>query len=197
MANEELTSKNMFVPSKRDLRKDYTELALIDEFKDLTSKEMLFVWAFGKYFDDLKGNPKERMTKSLIVAYGSSMPRGDMEKYFSGNIPEAVRKAIVKMESFELSGRLAAKKMVEKIFDNFSKMVNIDMETYLKEKDGNGIDFSKYKQYIDASTTVVEALGGLIKYKEEGFGVSYSTPEFDVKTKSLLAQWHADKSEKK
>lgn len=196
MANEELTSKNMFVPSRRDLRKDYSELASIDEFKELTSKEMLFVWSFGKYFDDLKDNPKERMAKSIIVAYGTTMPKGDMEKYFSGNIPEAVRKAIVKMESFELSGRLAAKKMVEKIFDNFGKMVNIEMETYLKDKDGS-IDFSKYKQYIDASTTVVEALGSLIKYKEEGFGVSYSLPEFDVKTKSLLANWHAEKSEKK
>ena len=194
---KEYSDKNMFAPvSNRDIRRQYPELQKISEFAfdKLTPKEMLFVYYYCAYYKEGTTNNRERIVKSVKVAFGDLLSQKDKESYYNGNLPQNIRLAITRWDKFDLSVRLQAKVTIDKIFDNIQNMIDVNEKDF-KDKDNN-VDFNKKKQYVDTCMTISESLINLVRMKEEGFGVNDNTPEQERKQGgTLLEEWHKEQEQ--
>lgn len=170
----DLKQLSMFYPkTKKGLLLDYPEIEKMEVFRIISKLELLFVWYFA-----CKSSPfyKEedrriRAEKSLIEAFGLNKAEQLKSVYMAGNFSEKIRNAVKEMEAFEIGPRIKAKIMVEKVMDNFMKLVDTDVETAFKNKEKEE-DFVKRKSYVDASAKIIEKLPTLINQAERGFGIS-------------------------
>jgi hypothetical protein len=158
----------MFQPGDKnvDLRLEYPELFQIEQFRDLSSRELLYVWHFANRSSPLYKEKDKRIKvkKCLGASFGASITKSETEKYIAGNYPEKVRVAIERMERFSPTYRIRAKQGIKKIFDNLEALINVDTEEI---KD---MDFAKRKDYVAVAIKVAESLPAIIKQLEEGFG---------------------------
>lgn len=172
--NNEQEALLFYPKNERDLRHLYPELSTMPDFKGLTGRDMMFIW-----WCENPSSPYvlEKLPDPLRIsnAIGQAWGKIDTEKaraYISGNIPDNIRRAMDKMASFDPPARIKAKIIVNKIFNNFEKIVDVDVtDVNFIDKDGN-TDWSKKKAYIDACTNVSDALPKLLKQLEEGFGIT-------------------------
>ena len=171
--------KSFFPETGRDLRIQYPELRSIPEFKKLKgSKEMLFVWywanATSPLNDDSQENLsyKQRIDKCLELS--GWKPSGEIIKQmYEDSWPDEVKFACARMEKFETEVRNRSRIVIKKILANFEKLADVSEDEFVKvdpESQIKSIDFGARKQYVDYAQKIAEALPGLIKNVEEGFG---------------------------
>ena len=158
----------MFEPNNRnvDLRLEYPELFQIDQFRGLSSRELLFVWHYANRTSPIykEKDKRLRIKKALGQSFGASMSKTETERYIAHNFPEKVKVAIERMERFNPSYRMMAKHTIEKVFANLESLVDLDPDE-MKER-----DFAKKKDYVAVAIKVAESLPGIIRQLEEGFG---------------------------
>lgn len=178
----------------KSLRKLYPEIAATKEFKELSGENLLFAWHIGNPSSPIEFSIPE--TTRYTLAASICFPNDKIKrKQFSemSNIPEDVKIAIDKMTKFSPDARLVSKRMVQTMFSNFQKMVNVDeKEFYVENKDGViQPDWTAKKQYIDSCTKIAEALPGLIKQIEEGFGIEENKKSGES-TMKAIDKFHQD-----
>jgi len=168
---------SLFKPINKDLRIEYPELMEIDEFRDLTPRELNFVWYFSNrtspYFKEK--NNKKKVELSLKKGYGEHITHELRIKYVAGKYPEKIRKAIDRMERFNPSVRMEAKQSIEKIFSNLQGLIDLS-KTDLVE-----LDLTEKKSYADLAIKVSENLPKIVSQLEQSFGIKAKNKNFKGK----------------
>ena len=165
---------SMFFPkSRRKLIDDYPELGRIEAFTKLNRTEMLFVWYYAcqasPYYD--QDDFGRIIELCLRKSYGSKIRPEMKERFISGNFPEKISVAVDVMKRFEVGPRIRAKRMVEKILDNFEVIVNVDVNKDMQFYDNGVISPAKKKIYSETCTHISKQMTTLLAQIEEGYGV--------------------------
>lgn len=197
--------KSFYPKTGRDLRIQYPELSSIPEFKKLKgSKEMLFVWYWANATSPLNDDSaenlsyKQRINKCLELS--GWKPSGEIVKaMYEDSWPDEVKFACSRMERFETDVRNRARIVIKKILSNFEKLADVSEDQFVKvekinegsenESEVKSIDFGARKQYVDYAQKIAEALPGLIKNAEEGFGTDDEGGELGTGKKAIDV-WH-------
>lgn len=153
----------LFPITDKDLRVEYEELGSVEEFKELTNKEMSFVWYYANQTSPYAQLPsKDRVLKCLEILK-DELSSEQLEEYYALNFPSHIDLAIEVMARFNPRLRSQAKDINETIFRNVKRIVSVNPDelTDMKEK----------KEYIAISMDVIKSMPELINQLEQGFGV--------------------------
>ena len=177
------------------LKKSYPELLGYSEFKELSSDDLLFAWYVGNPTSPLAESKSATIKYSTAASICFKDNAFKKKTYADMNIPESVKVAIDRMKRISPEVRILSKRMVHKMFENFQKMVDVNVSDFvITDKEGNTTpDMTAKKQYIDYCTKISEALPGLIKQIEEGFGVE-NAKEDKKSGKKAIDKFHSDNS---
>lgn len=168
--------------SGKSLFRLYPDLKSIPEFKDLKSDELLFTWYLGIPNSpvDHDWDEKIRYTTAASKCFNDPVKR---KKFASFDIPEEIKVAIRRWSKFEPEARSAAKNAIQKIFHNFMKLADVDVEKDFQttREVGNGdkktvvteTDWTAKKQYTDMGLKIAESMPVLLKELEDGsYGIT-------------------------
>jgi hypothetical protein len=169
------------IEQKGDLKRKYPELAKIEEFKDLKTKEVRFCWLVGNRTSPIFGMERtKRIQEALRVVWGDRyMERKDIGELADGEIPDHVLKGIYKMNTFDPEYRLKAKLMDEYIFDTLNDLIALDPVTR------NGMDIDDKKKYAELAIKVGSSLQDMVERLEGAYGVK--TVERKTKKRVLVS----------
>ncbi len=156
---------------------DYPELSEYEEFTVLNLKDFRFVWQYANKTSPTEGNKK----KSYIAVYGETNDTR-MSKFLDGSFPADIRAAIEVMKNFSPSVRMKSKMMVEKIFNDYDQIANIDL---------TGLENEECKKVMSMKQDVVKNLPDIIRRMEEGFGIKLEEKkESDNRENTLMDKIH-------
>lgn len=172
------------VENAGDLKREYKELAEIEEFKDLNPSEVRFCWLVGNRTSPIfKMERVERMRKAMTIVWGSNYKTSPKQKVKDlanatgeDDIPQDILKGIFKMNTFNPGYRLKAKLMAEYIFETLNELIVLDPATM------RSMDIDERKKYSDFVIKVSSELQGMIDRLENSYGVK----TVDRKTKSKV-----------
>lgn len=197
--SEESEKILLFGPkTNKSLLRQYPELANSKEFKDIGTDELLFAWYLGNQSSPIDPEWPEMVRFKTAAAHAIKEEK-KRQKYASGDIPESVKQAVEKMKLFSPEARMVAKRMIQTIFNNFQKLVDVNPSEFLvKEYDADNnitkeeTDWTGRKQYIDSCSTISKTLPALLDQIEKGFGIV----EKEVATgKKAIDRFHQDNRE--
>lgn len=155
--------EQLFPLTEQDLRVEYEELNDVEEFNELTSKEMVFVWYYANQTSPYYSIPvKERVVKCLEILK-DDLSGTQLDEYFNLNFPTHIASAIEVMETFNPKLRTEAKSITEKIFKNIKRIVDVDVVSIT--------DMEEKKKYIAISMDVIKSMPELVRQMERGYGV--------------------------
>lgn len=172
------------VENKGDLKREYPELADVEEFKDLNPSEVRFCWLVGNRTSPVfKMERGERIRKAMTIVWGANYKTSPKQKVrdiasakSEEEIPEDILKGILKMNTFNPGYRLKAKLMAEYIFETLNELIVVDQVTM------HSMDVDEKKKYADFVIKVSSELQGMIDRLENSYGVK----TVDRKTKSKV-----------
>lgn len=186
--------------SGKSLLKTYPSLSDEPLLKNLSKDEIYFAWLIG-----IKGSPiSENLTDEIRYATAAHQVFGnyrdqDKRKMYGrfSTLPEEIKAAIGVFQKFNPDLRLKAKAMQQMAFENYEKLVGVDVDTAFKIKKKvknpetdqmetiEEEDYSARKQYIDSTATIIKALPEMVKQMEEGFGITEKTSEKTTGKRSI------------
>ena len=165
-----------------DLRKEYPELASIEEFKALNIWQMYFVWMYAcvcspynQVYTPVANKRRFCADRAMYISKDKIRPGVkpiDYDNYCSGIFPEEVNLAIRRMEMFSPNSRLKAKIMAEKMFDDFMEFLNKDKSELT--------DTEERKKHVDMCVKILSEMPDLIKRVEEGYGIRTTIKRTDA-----------------
>lgn len=158
----------LFAPEKeRSLLESYPELKEIPAFRDVSSKELKFVWYYSILFKNVEPE-KDRIQMSIYEVYGNVMAEDDKQKLIIGNWTDKLRRAMSAMEGYNLSARLKCKLMYEQIFNDYQLILNEG----IPKPDDDTKKIEERQKYIALTKTIQEMLPTLVKNMESSLGIS-------------------------
>ena len=186
--------------SGKSLIRIYPELNEEKVFKDLSLEDLNFAWYVGNptspIDEDLDLYIKLRMAASVCIKSSEDKKKN----YAAGNIPDAVKAAIKKMESYSPDARMLAKKMTQETFFKYQELlkVNVDKDFLITRKIGRGedaeeiteIDWTGRKAYVDSATKIIAELPELVKKMEEGYGITGTENKGKTEGRQTAIQRH-------
>jgi hypothetical protein len=116
---------SLFEPTERDMKLDYPELAEIEEFQELTARDLKFVWYVGNRTSPLATLKSGiRVKESYKLVYEGYNREKDLQAQLrKGEIPVKFKDAIARMSKFVPSVRLRAKLDTEYIFEAMQGLI--------------------------------------------------------------------------
>lgn len=196
----EQTNMILFGPTnEKDLKRLYPELKEADEFRNLTTGEMLFVWHFANATSDLVKNDNLPEKSRAIAAYDKafkSHPNEERKRqYYSLNFPDKIRLAIDRMKRYEPTIRIRSRVIAETILENFEKMVKVDLEDFntTDEVGNTEINWTGRNNYVTSAKTILQTLPDLINQVEHGYGVKDKKGSADSNGEKAIDRFHATK----
>jgi hypothetical protein len=145
-------------------RNNYPEFGEIDEFKDLKSFELAYVWFYSHPKSPITEKGDDRVKKCLQEVYGKNW-EDSYKKYKTPD--ERIKLAINIMSRINDNVRMRAKMMVDKTFNDYEELMSVGIAEF--QSASGGID---YKAFIDVRKTILKELQELVRIKERGFGIS-------------------------
>jgi hypothetical protein len=164
---------------KGNLKRQYPELADIEEFKDLHHKEVKFCWLVGNRTSPIfKMERSARIKRALEIVWGKGYRKNPriselVNAETEADIPEAILKGILKMNSFNPEYRLKARLINEYIFETLNELVVLTPQQMAT------MDIDDRKKYADLATKVGSELQSMLKNLESSYGAKL----YDKKTK--------------
>lgn len=155
---------------------EYPELGRANETKKLRGVELMWCWYYGSLDSPyINLEHKERCSQITALVFdkiykGRHYDEKTLVKIRNGYYPDTWGKAIEYFGMKNTQVRARAKVLVEKIFNEFDKIVEGGMEKFT-DKDGNA-DFQKFSSTMKM---IRSEMKDMIKEVEEGFGVSEKT----------------------
>ena len=152
-------------------KKTYPELATIPEFDDIRSIDLQFIWyianptsyLYWNYPDDMRG----RVRAALKETYINNPPKEYVNDWLELKFSPKINQAIERMRKFRPDVRQEARDMVDNVFKDFQKVLNMNMSDF---KNGKGeLDPSAY---VSSRKAILKELPEIIKIREMGFGVT-------------------------
>ena len=176
---------SIFTPkSTRALYVDYPELRQYQQFKDLRSHEMLFVWYYAceaspfYHISDDFVRAKKAAEKSCYTGGKISISGPEYQNLINLRFPPKVERAIPIMQKYKIGPRIRAKMLYEKAFDNIQKILDVDAkdESQFLNKDAE-VDWAKKKAFVDTISSATKNIPELVRQLEENFSVSSKAEE--------------------
>ncbi len=196
--NEELRRKySIFFPrSDRGLLADYPELKKNRRFIDVSRSELLFTWYFaceGSPLADIV-DTKERIKESMDIAFGKKTEVKFQEKYLSENFPEKVKLAITDMKAFKTGPRVVARRMMDRILNNWMQITDIDASDNSNFVGKDGVDWTKKKAFVETGASISKNIGSVILQVEGSYSVSIKAEkEEESDFEDLIGDYHQSK----
>jgi hypothetical protein len=163
--------------TNKSLLRQYPELAQVKEFKAISGDDLVFAWYLGNQSSPIDPDWEDAIKFKTAASYAIK-EASKRQKYASGDIPENVKEAIEKMKAYSPEARMVAKRMIQTMFQNFQKLVDVNPAEFVtKEYGGDGevikeeTDWTGRKQYIDSCSTISKTLPALLDQLEKGFGI--------------------------
>lgn len=183
----------------------YPELHEEKVFKDLSLEDLNFAWYVGNptspIDQDFDLYVKYRMAAGVCIKTSDEKRKN----YSSGNIPDSVKAAINKMETYSPDARMMAKKMTQQAFHNFQKLLSVDVEKdfLVTRKIGRGedaeeiteMDWTGRKSYVDSATKIIAELPELVKKMEEGYGLTGTDSKGKTDRPTAIQRHHNTKTQ--
>ena len=152
----------------RSLKTDYPELSDVDEFRDLSAKEMLLVWYFANKtspFAAIK-SVRTRMEKSIERVYkNNALSQENRSALLTGVYPTKLKTAFDRMAKYDANVRSQANSMIQRIFDNYSNIVS------LRRDEIQELDDEQKAAYVNTASKVAKDLPDLVRQLESGYGI--------------------------
>lgn len=180
---EEGEKQVLFGPKTgKHLLKLYPDLEKEPAFKKLSNEELLFAWYMGCKSSPIDPEWPEQTRLKTAASY-SIKDEAMRANFAAGKVPDRVREAYRKFGEYEPEARMVAKRMVQNMFTNLEKLVNVDPNDFVITTQEGGedgvpltvtkeIDWTGRKQYIESCKTTATLLPTLIDQMEKGFGIS-------------------------
>lgn len=161
------------VNHKGDLKRDYPELAKIEEFKDLSPHEVRFCWLVGNRTSPIFGLERtERIRNASTIVWGINAKQSPKKRIkdiaiakSEDDFPDDILKGIYRMNAFNPGYRLKAKLMAEYIFETLNRLIVVDSDTMAT------MDTDEKKKYSDFVIKVSSELQGMVERLENSYGV--------------------------
>ena len=143
-----------------DLRNEYEELSNINEFSfdKLSTKELIFVWCMGNRTSPywLNKTKKQKATRIEYCLKFSQLDKvlseEDRTSWITGRLPDKIRDAVSRMESFRPDIRTKARIMAEHTFQEMWKSIHNPKTT------------------VDERMKIIQSLPIVINSVEQGYG---------------------------
>lgn len=196
-----LNKYSLFKPrTLAGLKRDYPELRRVPEFNKLSKNELLLAWYYGCEASPLSEiqDKHKRMSRAIFYAYEKDgavqLSKDVIRRYEDLELPHKLEVAIEKMAQYRMGPRVRQKKMVDKILNNFEKIISMDVEgPEFKNEDGE-VDFDKVKKYVDASVNVSKNMDKILAMAEGSFGIyeeeGEDQDEISMDGDSLMDSFH-------
>lgn len=192
MINE--TTPLLFGPKNgKSILRSHPEIQSDPIFKELSNEEIHFAWLMG-----IPGSPVDEdwPNETRQKAAAAKAFKGDKyHKYAQGDFSEQLRQAIKKFSSFSVEARSNAKLTAQRIFHNWMKIANSNVEDMVYvDKDGSEKpDWTARKQYVDSTKDIYKELEPLVKKLEEGFGINEVKKTDQVMGTKPIDKFHQEK----
>jgi len=189
----------------KSLLRLYPELAEEKVFKDLSAEDLNFAWYCGN-----PSSPIEEDTDDYIrfrMAAGVCILSAEEKKkqYASGAIPDNVKAAINKMKLYSPDARALAKKMTQKAFHTYQRLLDVDVDKdfLVTRKIGRGedaetiteIDWTGKKSHADTVTKILSELDNLVNKMEQGYGITVDKKGKDESKIRGIERFHNTKKD--
>jgi hypothetical protein len=184
----------LFYPREKSLKRTYPELDTIPEFEGLTENELLICYYFGVYYDHIDTDLERWKRTAYKVPHAFTDETRASINYGGDKVPLKLRKAIKKMQEFDVKLRFRAKKMTEQILENFEKITNMGAESFVNEEGYS--DMASLKQYTDLCISISKELPNIIQKAEAGYGVRVTTLKNNVLIQGSPLDEYIKKTEK-
>lgn len=160
-------SLQIFTPTTKDMRVEYPELLDIEEFVGMSNNDIKFCWFEGCRSSPFHGMESSKRTMmSIKAAYGENFFEDRKAILINkGEVPDDIVMGINKMKVFQPGIRHRANVVVNKMFKNLERMVEIEDETFL------AMEQDEKKQYISMCKDISATLPTMISQLEIGFSV--------------------------
>lgn len=151
----------IFAPkSIKDLRVQYPELMDYPEFKSHVIKmhDVMFVWWYACLCSPIIEKPDdERMAEAVHISYPSSQQRSAKLMEFRDRMPENIKGAIKRMESFNTEARVDNYLQTRTVRENCKTMLSEDTSTMdSDQKDAWATRAPKLWKLLDETTKTLE-----------------------------------------
>lgn len=184
---QEIPEYGLFYPQTDiDLRTQYPELRTYDEFKILSTREMLLCWYMANKTSPFYYLLDSVRTKRALEysGYTGDAP-GDKftpRQLQNNDAPSYFKKALAKMATFEPDVRKDILSVLLKIVEHAKNSVNEDITKF-------NSDATKLKAFNDMCMSIGEKLPNILKNVEGVFGISdFESNKSDNGTIDIFAQ---------
>lgn len=167
MDNEKELIISLFEPTDRDMKLDYPELASVEEFKELSARDLKFVWFVGNRTSPLATlKTKLRVKTAYETVYeGYKRDKGLQSQLKEGIIPGKFKDAITRMSQFIPTVRLKAKLETEYIFDAMQNLI------FVSAAERTAMAGEDKKDYQALLSKISKDLPDLVSKIENGYGI--------------------------
>jgi hypothetical protein len=157
---------SLFEPTERDMKLDYPELAQIEEFEELTARDLKFVWYVGNRTSPLATLKSGiRVKESYKLVYEGYNREKDLQAQLrKGEIPVKFKDAIARMSKFVPSVRLRAKLDTEYIFEAMQGLI------FVSPSERANMEGEDKKDYQALLSKISKDLPDLVSKIENGYG---------------------------
>lgn len=157
---------SLFEPTERDMKLDYPELAEIEEFQELTARDLKFVWYVGNRTSPLATLKSGiRVKESYKLVYEGYNREKDLQAQLrKGEIPSKFKDAIIRMSKFVPSVRLRAKLDTEYIFEAMQGLI------FVSPSERANMEGEDKKDYQALLSKISKDLPDLVSKIENGYG---------------------------
>ena len=181
----------VFKPTERELKEEYPELAEIEEFIELTDKELRFVWYYSNPTSPIAGKRKKnRLIESINMAFNGKIDEDLKLKLVKGKIPPYLDMAVERMKLVSASIRTQANIYLNQAFENIQKLIHIDPDIL------ENISPKEKKEYLDLMFKVQDELPRLVDKIERGFSVIEIPKKIKEEKKAEPEEKKKDKGKK-
>ncbi len=166
----------------KSLLRLYPELAEDKVFKDLSAEDLNFAWYCGNPSSPIDEDTDDYIRYRMAAGVCILSTEEKKKQYSSGAIPDNVKAAINKMKLYSPDARALAKKMTQKAFHTYQRLLDVDVDKdfLVTRKIGRGddaetiteIDWTGKKSHADTVTKILSELDNLVKKMEEGYGIT-------------------------
>ena len=176
----------LFAPQgSRRLTESYPELNEVPVFRDISDKDLKFVWYHTILYNNVTPE-KERVQMAISESYGNIISEEDKNRLISGNWGAKLKEAAAKMSSYDLTARMKNKLMYEQVYEYYQKIL----------KDGyNGEDTEEKKKFVAVTKDIMDVLPQLTKSIESNLGVSEIEMDLLVNNNNLTDGYYSHKKE--
>lgn len=167
----------VFEPSARDMKAEFPELAEIEEFKNLSNRDLKFVWYLSNQTSPLVGlDTKCKIEEAIEICYNGKLPDAEKERYFAGSFSDEILKAINRMAMVDPMIRVQAKYNIEYIFGKLQKIIVIT------DDELNELEADEKKKYAELAIKIANEMPNLVSLMERKFGIKKKRDKKEVST---------------